>query len=97
LVGPNSQAHRHHGYELVLHRKSDDRYQVIIFDPKGNRIRASVRAPCRSKWTSVEARAGCHRGFVESRLNDGQLKVTVISIPGTVSFFQEALGRSVPE
>ena len=50
------------------------------------------------QFVSVMAmRAGCHRGFVESRLNDGQLKVTVISIPGTVSFFQEALGRSVPE
>jgi hypothetical protein len=33
-----TSTHRHHGYELVLHRKSDDRYQVIIFDPKGNRI-----------------------------------------------------------
>jgi hypothetical protein len=29
--------HRYHGYELVLQRKSDDRYQVTIFDPKGKR------------------------------------------------------------
>ena len=27
----------YHGYELVLHHESDDRYQVTIFDPKGNR------------------------------------------------------------
>ena len=27
-----------HGYELVLNHESDDRYQVTIFDPKGNRI-----------------------------------------------------------
>jgi hypothetical protein len=29
--------HRYHGYELVLQRKDDDRYQVTIFDPKGKR------------------------------------------------------------
>ena len=50
------------------------------------------------QFVSVMAmRAGRHRGFVESRLNDGQLKVTVISISDTVSLFQEALGRSVLE
>jgi hypothetical protein len=30
--------HIHHGYELALRLKSDDRYQVTIFDPKGKRI-----------------------------------------------------------
>jgi hypothetical protein len=29
---------RYHGYQLVLHHESDDRYRVTIFDPKGNRI-----------------------------------------------------------
>jgi hypothetical protein len=28
-------------HELVLHHESDDRYQVAIFDPKGNRIAAT--------------------------------------------------------
>jgi hypothetical protein len=32
-----ASTHRYHGYELVLQRKSDDRYQVTIFDPKGKR------------------------------------------------------------
>jgi hypothetical protein len=30
--------HSYHGYELVLHHESDDRYQVTIFDPKGKQI-----------------------------------------------------------
>jgi hypothetical protein len=39
------------------------------------------------QFVSVMAmRAGCHPGFVESRLNDGQLKVTVISIPARYPF-----------
>ena len=33
-----TSTHSYHGYELVLHHESDDRYQVTIFDPKGNRI-----------------------------------------------------------
>ena len=33
-----TSTHTYHGYELVLHHESDDRYQVTIFDPKGNRI-----------------------------------------------------------
>jgi hypothetical protein len=33
-----TSTHRHHGYKLELHHESDDRYQVTIFDPKGNRI-----------------------------------------------------------
>jgi hypothetical protein len=33
-----TSTHRHHGYELVLHHERDDRYQVTIFDPKGNQI-----------------------------------------------------------
>jgi hypothetical protein len=32
-----ASTHRYHGYELVLQRKEDDSYQVIIFDPKGKR------------------------------------------------------------
>jgi hypothetical protein len=32
-----ASTHRYHGYELVLQRKDDDRYQVTIFDPKGKR------------------------------------------------------------
>ena len=32
-----TSTHRYYGYELVLQRKSDDRYQVTIFDPKGKR------------------------------------------------------------
>jgi hypothetical protein len=33
-----TSTHSYHGYELVLHHESDDRYQVMVFDPKGNRI-----------------------------------------------------------
>jgi hypothetical protein len=33
-----TSTHRYHGYKLVLHHESDDRYQVTIFDPKDNRI-----------------------------------------------------------
>jgi len=33
-----TSTHSYHGYELVLHHESDERYQVTIFDPKGNRI-----------------------------------------------------------
>jgi hypothetical protein len=33
-----TSTHTYHGYELVLHHESDDRYQVMIFDPKGKRI-----------------------------------------------------------
>ena len=33
-----TSTHRYHGYELVLHHDSDDRCQVTIFDPNGNRI-----------------------------------------------------------
>jgi hypothetical protein len=33
-----TSTHSHHGYELVLHRESDDRYRVTIFNSKGNRI-----------------------------------------------------------
>jgi hypothetical protein len=33
-----TSTHSHHGYKLVLHHKTDDRYQVTIFDPEGNRI-----------------------------------------------------------
>jgi len=32
-----TSTHRYYGYELVLQRKSDDRYQVTIFDPRGKR------------------------------------------------------------
>ena len=34
--------HHHHGYELVLHHESDDRYRVTIFDPEGKRIATSA-------------------------------------------------------
>ena len=33
-----TSTHTYHGYGLVLHHESDDRYQVTIFDPKGKRI-----------------------------------------------------------
>ena len=33
-----TSTHSYHGYELVLHHESFDRYEVTIFDPKGNRI-----------------------------------------------------------
>jgi hypothetical protein len=33
-----TSTHTYHGYELALHHESDDRYQVTIFDPKGNRV-----------------------------------------------------------
>ena len=33
-----TSTHSYHGFELALHRESDDRYRVTIFDPKGNRI-----------------------------------------------------------
>ena len=33
-----TSTHIHHGYELALSRKSDDRYRVTIFDPNGKRI-----------------------------------------------------------
>ena len=33
-----TSTHHYHGYELVLNHESDDRYQVTIFDPKGNQI-----------------------------------------------------------
>ena len=33
-----TSTHTYHGYELVLHHASDDRYQVTIFDPKGKQI-----------------------------------------------------------
>jgi len=33
-----TSTHSHHGYALVLHHENDDRYQVTILDPKGNRI-----------------------------------------------------------
>ena len=37
-IGMTTSSHNSQGYELVLHHESDDRYQVTIFDPKGNRI-----------------------------------------------------------
>jgi hypothetical protein len=36
-----SSAHSYHGYEIVLHHESGDRYQVTIFDPKSNRIEST--------------------------------------------------------
>jgi hypothetical protein len=33
-----TSTHSHRGYELVLRHESDDRYQVTVFDTKGNRI-----------------------------------------------------------
>jgi hypothetical protein len=33
-----TSTHSYHGYQLVLHHESDDRYRVTIFDPKGNRV-----------------------------------------------------------
>ncbi len=36
-VEMTASTHRYHGYELVLQRKDDDRYQVTIFDPTGKR------------------------------------------------------------
>jgi hypothetical protein len=33
-----TSAHSYHGYKLVLHHESDDRFQVTILDPKNNRI-----------------------------------------------------------
>jgi len=33
-----TSTHSYHGYQLVLHHESDDRYRVTIFDPRGNRI-----------------------------------------------------------
>ena len=32
-----TSTHSYHGYEIVLHHESDDRYQVAIFDPNGKR------------------------------------------------------------
>jgi hypothetical protein len=32
-----TSTHNYRGYELVLHHEND-RYQVTIFDPKGNRV-----------------------------------------------------------
>jgi hypothetical protein len=37
-----TSTHRYHGYELVLHHESDDRYQVTIFDPEGNRLASTA-------------------------------------------------------
>ena len=33
-----TSTHSYHGYQLVLHHVSDERYQVTVFDPNGNRI-----------------------------------------------------------
>ena len=33
-----TSTHSYHGYQLVLHHESDDRYRVTIFDPRGNRV-----------------------------------------------------------
>jgi hypothetical protein len=33
-----TSTHGYHGYELVLHHDSDDRYQVTIFDPNNHRV-----------------------------------------------------------
>ena len=62
------------GDPISLGVENDDLITVVTFAVK-------------CQFVSVMAmRAGCHRGFVESRLNDGQLKVTVISIPGRYPF-----------
>ena len=73
------------GDPITLGVENDDLITVVTLAAKYQFV--SVMAMC----------AGCHRGFVESQLNDGQVKITVISIPGTVCLFQEGLGRSVPE
>ena len=36
-LGVTTSTHNYRGYELVLHHEND-RYQVTIFDPKGNRV-----------------------------------------------------------
>ena len=33
-----TSTHSYHGYKLVLHHESDQRYQVSIFDTKNHRI-----------------------------------------------------------
>jgi hypothetical protein len=33
-----TSTHSYRGYKLVLHRESNDRYQVTILDPNGKRI-----------------------------------------------------------
>ena len=73
------------GDPITLGVENDDLITVVTLTVKYQFV--SVMAMC----------ARCHRGFVESHLNDGQLTVTVISIPGTVSLFQEGLGQSVLE
>jgi hypothetical protein len=49
-----TSTHRYHGYELVLHHESDDRYQVTIFDPEGNRL-ASTAMHLERQGALVEA------------------------------------------
>ena len=33
-----ASTHSYRGYKLVLHRESNDHYQVTIFDPNGKRV-----------------------------------------------------------
>jgi len=33
-----TSTHSYRGYKLVLHRESNDHYQVTIFDPNGKRV-----------------------------------------------------------
>ena len=33
-----TSTHRYREYKLVLHRESNERYQVTIFDPNGKRV-----------------------------------------------------------
>jgi len=49
-----TSTHSYHGYELVLHHENDDRYQVTIFGPKGNRI-ASTGAHLERQGALTEA------------------------------------------
>jgi hypothetical protein len=37
-----TSTHRYHGHELAIHRKNDDRYQVVIFDSKGKRVASTA-------------------------------------------------------
>jgi len=36
-----TSTHSYHGYKIVIHHESDDRYQVTVLDSKGDRVAAT--------------------------------------------------------